>query len=46
VIRVLIADDELPARAKLQRWLCELSDIEVVAQLEQETAPLIVFVTA
>jgi two-component system LytT family response regulator len=82
VIRILIADDESPARDKLQRWLGELSDIEVVAraedglqaaasieelrpdvvfldiqmpglnglevaaQLEQETAPLIVFVTA
>jgi len=82
VIRVVIADDESPARDKLQRWLRELSDIEVVAhaedglqaagfideqrpdvvfldiqmpglsglevaaQLEQEAAPLIVFVTA
>ncbi|WP_198683095.1 LytR/AlgR family response regulator transcription factor [Peristeroidobacter agariperforans] len=82
MIRILIADDESPARDKLQRWLGELSDIEVVAgaedglqaaaaierlrpavvfldiqmprlnglevaaQLEQETAPLIVFVTA
>jgi two-component system LytT family response regulator len=82
VIRVLVADDESPARDKLQRWLGELSDVEVVArsegglqaaasieqlrpdvafldiqmpglsglevaaQLEQESAPLIVFVTA
>jgi two-component system LytT family response regulator len=82
MIRVLIADDEVPARDKLQRWLGEQSDIEVVArsedglqaaaaieqlrpevafldiqmpglnglevaaQLEQSTAPLIVFVTA
>lgn len=82
MIRILIADDESPARDKLQRWLGELGDIEVVAraedglqaaagidqlrpdvvfldiqmpglnglevaaQLEQETAPLIVFVTA
>lgn len=82
MIRVLVADDESPARGKLHRWLGELSDIEVVsraedglqaaaaieqlqpdvafldiqmpglnglevaAQLEQETAPLIVFVTA
>lgn len=82
MIRVLIADDEPPARDKLQRWLGEQSDLEVVAraddglraaaaieqerpdvafldiqmpglnglevaaQLEQETAPLIVFVTA
>lgn len=82
MISVLIADDESPARDKLQRWLCEQSDIDVVAraedglqaasaieqlrpdvayldiqmpglnglevaaQLEQDTAPLIVFVTA
>lgn len=82
MIRVLIADDEPPARDKLQRWLGEQSDLEVVAraddglqaaaaidrerpdvafldiqmpglsglevaaQLEQATAPLIVFVTA
>jgi two-component system LytT family response regulator len=82
MIRVLIADDEPPARDKLQRWLGEQADIEVVAraddglqaaaaieqmrpdvafldiqmpglnglevaaQLEQDTAPLIVFVTA
>jgi two-component system LytT family response regulator len=82
VMRVLVADDEAPARGKLQRWLAEQPDIEVVAeaedglraaeaierlkpevvfldiqmpglsglevaaQLEQETAPLIVFVTA
>lgn len=81
-MRVLIADDESPARDKLQRWLSEQGDIEVVAraedglqaaaaieqlrpdvayldiqmpglnglevaaQLEQDTAPLIVFVTA
>jgi two-component system LytT family response regulator len=78
-MRVLVADDEAPARGKLQRWLSEQGDIEVVAesedglsaaeaierlkpdvvfldiqmpglevaaQLEQETAPLIVFVTA
>lgn len=82
MIRVVIADDESPARDKLQRWLAEQNDIDVVAaaedglqaasaieqlrphvafldiqmpalnglevaaQLEQETAPLIVFVTA
>jgi two-component system LytT family response regulator len=82
MIRVVIADDESPARDKLQRWLTQQSDIDVVAcaedglqaasaidqlrpdvayldiqmpalnglevaaQLEQETAPLIVFVTA
>jgi two-component system LytT family response regulator len=82
VIRIVIADDESPARDKLQRWLGGLSDLEIVAcaedglkaaaaidqlqpdvvfldiqmpglnglevaaQLEQQTAPLIVFVTA
>src|SRR5688500_9713867 len=82
MMRILIADDESPARDKLQRWLGEQSDIEgvarsedglqaaaaieqlrpevafldiqmpglngleVAAQLEQSTAPLIVFVTA
>ena len=82
MMRVLVADDEAPARGKLQRWLSEqadvqviaesadglraaeaieqlkpdvafldiqmpgLSGLEVAAQLEQETAPLIVFVTA
>jgi two-component system LytT family response regulator len=81
-MRVLVADDESPARDKLHRWLSEQPDIEVVAraedglqaaqaieqlrpdiayldiqmpglnglevaaQLEQDTAPLIVFVTA
>jgi two-component system LytT family response regulator len=82
MIRALIADDEWAARAKLQLWLVEQGDIEVVAQcadgydsaeaigrmepdvvfldiqmpgltglevaaqLEQATAPLLVFVTA
>lgn len=82
MIRVLIADDESPARDKLQRWLGAQADVEVVAraedglqaaaaieqlrpdvafldiqmpglnglevaaQLERATAPLIVFVTA
>jgi len=82
MMRVLIADDESPARDKLHRWLSEQGDVEVVsraedglqaaaaierlrpdvafldiqmpglnglevaAQLEQDTAPLIVFVTA
>jgi two-component system LytT family response regulator len=82
MIRVLIAEDEKPARDKLVRWLSELSDLqivaqcangieaaraivqarpdvafvdiqmptmsglEVVAQLDSEDAPLIVFVTA
>ena len=82
MIRALIADDEWAARAKLQLWLIEQGDMEVVAQcadgfdaagaigrvkpdvvfldiqmsgltglevaaqLEQGTAPLLVFVTA
>jgi two-component system LytT family response regulator len=82
MIRALIADDESPARDKLQRWLAEnddvdvvaaaadglsaaaaieslrpdaafldiqmpgLSGLEVAAQLEQRSAPLLVFVTA
>jgi two-component system LytT family response regulator len=82
MIRVLIADDEAPAREKLARWVAEqpgmvvagfaedglmaaqhierlrpevafldvqmpgLSGLEVAAQLEESSAPLIVFVTA
>jgi two-component system LytT family response regulator len=82
MMRVLIVDDEAPARDKLRRWLGELTDVEllpdcadglaaaaaiatlvpdvvfldiqmpglsgleVAAQLEAVTAPLIVFVTA
>lgn len=82
MIRVMIADDEMPAREKLERWLAEHADIEVVgsvedglsaaqcieqcrpdvafldvqmptlsglqvaAQLDPSSAPLIVFVTA
>lgn len=82
MIRVLVVDDEPPARAKLRRWLVEESDIEVVgeaanglaaaqlilserpdlvfldiqmpemsglevaSQLQAESAPLLVFVTA
>jgi two-component system LytT family response regulator len=34
MIRVLIADDEPPARDKLQRWLGEQADLEVVARAE------------
>ncbi len=81
-MRVLIADDEAPARDKLRRWLSELPDVEllpdaadglaaaqaiashspdvafldiqmpglngleVAAQLEPPSAPLVVFVTA
>jgi two-component system LytT family response regulator len=81
-MRILIADDEAPARDKLRRWLAEQADVEIVgeaadglaaasaihrlspgvvfldiqmpglsglevaAQLEPETAPLVVFVTA
>lgn len=82
MMRVLIADDEAPARDKLRRWLTEqpdielvaeaadgltaarqiaeltpdvvfldirmpgLSGLEVAAQLEPASAPLVVFVTA
>src|SRR5262245_3431482 len=82
LIRVLVVDDEAPARAKLRRWLAEQPDVniiaeapnglaaaqlihsarpdlvfldiqmpditglEVAAQLQTETAPLILFVTA
>jgi two-component system LytT family response regulator len=82
LIRVLVVDDESPARAKLRRWIGEQPDMEIVAeatngltaaqlinaerpdlvfldiqmpditglevaaQLQAETAPLIVFVTA
>ena len=82
MMRLLIADDEAPARDKLRRWLSEqpdvelladaadglaaaqaiaalspdvafldirmpgLSGLEVAAQLEPATAPLVVFVTA
>jgi two-component system LytT family response regulator len=82
LIRVLVVDDESPARAKLRRWLAEQPDmqvaaeaanglaaaqlitttrpdlvfldiqmpditgLEVAAQLQAETAPLVVFVTA
>lgn len=82
MIRVVIADDEAPAREKLERWLSEqpdmavvgsaedglsalqcierfhpevafldvqmptLSGLQVAAQLEPSSAPLIVFVTA
>lgn len=82
MMRVLIADDEAPARDKLRRWLAEQADVEILAdaadglaaasiiasqspdvafldiqmpgldglevaaQLEASTAPLVVFVTA
>ncbi len=82
MIKVLIVDDEAPARLKLARWLVEhedivlvgeaadgvdalqqivahqpdvvlldiqmpgLSGLEIAAQLEENSAPLIVFVTA
>ena len=82
LIRVLVVDDESPARAKLRRWLAEQPDVDVVAeaanglaavqliasarpdlvfldiqmpdmsglevaaQLQTDTAPLLVFVTA
>ena len=31
-MRVLIVDDEAPARDKLRRWLTEVSDVEIVAE--------------
>ena len=34
MIRVLIVDDEAPARAKLQRWLAEQPDMQVVAEAD------------
>jgi two-component system, LytTR family, response regulator len=82
LIRVMVVDDESPARAKLRRWLAEQADVELVAeaqnglaaaqliasthpdlvfldiqmpdmsglevaaQLQSESAPLLVFVTA
>jgi two-component system LytT family response regulator len=82
LIRVIVADDEPPARAKLRRWLLaepdleliaeapnglcaaqliatarpdlvfldiqmpDMSGLEVAAQLQTESAPLLVFVTA
>ena len=82
LIRVLVVDDEPPARAKLRRWIAEqpdldliaeapnglaaaqliasarpdlvfldiqmpdMSGLEVAAQLQSESAPLLVFVTA
>ncbi|HEX4050831.1 MAG TPA: LytTR family DNA-binding domain-containing protein [Steroidobacteraceae bacterium] len=82
MIKVLVADDEAPAREKLERWIAEqpdmtltacaedglsaalaierfhpdvafldiqmpaLSGLQVAAQLEASSAPLIVFVTA
>jgi two-component system LytT family response regulator len=32
MMRVLIADDEAPARDKLRRWLAEQADVEIVAE--------------
>ncbi len=34
MMRVLVADDEAPARGKLQRWLSEQSDVQVIAESE------------
>lgn len=34
MIRVVIADDEAPARDKLERWLAELDDVAVVGALD------------
>jgi two-component system LytT family response regulator len=38
MIRALIADDESPARDKLQRWLAEQADVEVVSRAEDGLA--------
>jgi two-component system LytT family response regulator len=38
MIRALIADDESPARDKLQRWLAEQADVEVVGCAEDGLA--------
>ena len=38
MMRVLVADDEAPARDKLQRWLSEQADIEVVARIRRRPA--------
>ena len=35
MMRVLVADDEAPARGKLQRWLSEQSDVQVIAESEE-----------
>lgn len=40
MIRVLIVDDEAPARAKLQRWLAEQSDFSVVGEADNGLAAL------
>src|SRR5688500_15793869 len=34
MIRVLIVDDEAPARAKLQRWLSENADFEIIGEAD------------
>jgi two-component system, LytTR family, response regulator len=34
MIRVLIVDDEAPARAKLQRWLSEQPDLQVIGEAD------------
>ena len=38
MIRVLIADDEAPARAKLLRWLAEQTDMQVVGEADNGLA--------
>jgi two-component system, LytTR family, response regulator len=38
MIRALIADDESPARDKLQRWLAEQADVEVVGRAKDGLA--------
>ena len=38
LIRVLIVDDESPARAKLRRWVTEQPDLELVAEAQNGLA--------
>ena len=38
MIRVLIADDEAPARGKLERWIAEQPDMRVAGYAEDGLA--------
>jgi two-component system LytT family response regulator len=46
VIRVLVVDDESPARAKLRRWLLEEKDVELVAEAANGLAAAHLIATA
>jgi two-component system LytT family response regulator len=46
MIRTLIVDDEAPARAKLQRWLAEQDDIDVIAAAADGLAAADIIATA